>query len=46
MGLWNKGGTERKVILREQKDWKKTNQKWDSLVSHMSLLNGFSALVV
>lgn len=46
MGLWNKGGTEREVILREQKDWKKINQKWASMVSHMSLLNVFSALVV
>lgn len=41
MGLWNKGGTKREVILREQKDWKKINQKWASMVSHMSLLNVF-----
>lgn len=41
MGLWNKGGTEREVILREQKDWKKINQKWASMLSHMSLLNVF-----
>lgn len=40
------GGTEREVILREQKDWKKINQKWASMVGHMSLLNIFPALVV
>jgi len=36
----------REVMLREQKDWKKINQKWASMLSHMSLLNIFSTLVV
>lgn len=40
------GGTGREVMLSEQKDWKKINQKWASMLSHMSLLNIFSALVV
>lgn len=40
------GGTGREVMLSEQKDWNKINQKWASMLSHMSPLNIFSALVV
>lgn len=45
-GFMEWGGTGREVMLSEQKDWNKINQKWASMLSHMSPLNIFSALVV